>query len=481
LQENISVTQAGLLEVTVKQISVALLLAMIVLVVIAATAVATAQTYTDLYSFGSNPGDPLNPTWSGILAQGRDGNMYSTAPYGGASNMGAVFKITPSGVLTVLYSFHGTDGRSPQSGLTLATDGNFYGTTAGGGSFGHGTLFRITSSGELTTLHNFAGGTGGSSPTAPPIQGLDGSLYGTSAGGSVSQGSVYKMTPSGVFKTIHTFDGTHGANPYAPLLQATDGYFYGTTYNGGTAGTGVVFRISSSGKFTVLFNFSDTYSGIGSNPVAPLIQAADGNLYGLTKFGGSDYNWGGVAFKIAPGDEYTYFDDFYFGATGGNPLGGFTQANDGNMYSADSYGGGYHDGGGVLFRFDYLGNCTGLYWFPDHTNPQDTLLQHTNGVLYGNTLQGGNGGGTFYSFDMDLPPFVSFLPAAGKMGKTVEFLGQGFTGASDVSFNGIGATFKVVSDTFLIAVVPAGATTGFATVTTPSKILTSNKEFRVMP
>jgi uncharacterized repeat protein (TIGR03803 family) len=469
----------------------ALMLAMIVLVVVSVTAVATAQTYWDLYNFGSiHPGDPMNPTWAGIIAQGRDGNMYSTAPLGGANNLGAVFKITPAGKLSVLYSFHGTDGQSPQSGLTLATDGNFYGTTSSGGVFGYGTIFRITSKGRVTTLYNFPGGKDGSTPTAPPIQGLDGNLYGTSLGGNGNKGSVWTMTPYGAFTTLHTFDGKHGANPCAPLVQATDGYFYGTTYNGGTSGTGIVFRVSSSGKFTVLFNFADIYSDtpIGANPAAPLIQANDGNLYGVTEYGWDYYGEGyypGVVFKIAPGNEFTVIYAFSDGFLGGDPIGGLTQATDGYMYGANTAGGGYHDGGGVLYRIDYSGNSAGFYAFPDGgagSRPQDTMLQHTNGVLYGTTNQGGRlGGGTFYSFNMGLAPFVSFLPAAGNVGKTVEFLGQGFTGTTDVSFNGAAATFMVVSDTYLTAVVPAGATTGFATVTTTGGILTSSKEFRVMP
>jgi hypothetical protein len=80
---------------------------------------------------------------------------------------------------------------------------------------------------------------------------------------------------------------------------------------------------------------------------------------------------------------------------------------------------------------------------------------------------------------MGLPPFVSLAPPAGKVGRRIEFLGQGFTGTTAVSFNGVAANFKVVSDTFLTAHVPSGATTGFVTVTTPGGTLKSNREFRV--
>jgi hypothetical protein len=109
-----------------------------------------------------------------------------------------------------------------------------------------------------------------------------------------------------------------------------------------------------------------------------------------------------------------------------------------------------------------------------------TLTQHTSGILYGDTQIGGTfNAGVFYSLDAGLTPFVSLLPYSGRAGKSIEFLGQGFTGTTAVSFNGTAATFTVMSDTYLTAVVPNGATTGFVTVMTPGGTLTSNKEFRV--
>src|SRR5439155_24542570 len=110
-------------------------------------------------------------------------------------------------------------------------------------------------------------------------------------------------------------------------------------------------------------------------------------------------------------------------------------------------------------------------------------IQHTNGTLYGDSENGGIGGGTFFSINVALPPlaFVSLLPYAGKVGATIEFLGQGFTSTSAVSFNGTAATRTVVSGTYLTATVPGGAGTGLVTVTTSSGTLKSNKIFRVIP
>ena len=226
---------------------------------------------------------------------------------------------------------------------------------------------------------------------------------------------------------LFSFDGTHGANPYAPLIQGSDGNFYGVTVGGGSSGGGVVFKMAPSGRLTVLYNF--TGGSDGSNEVGGLMQATDGNFYGTNNLGGAS-NWG-VLFRITSSGIFT-----------------------------------------VLHDFDWNSGAS----------PQVTLLQHTNGVLYGDTAVGGTAGdGTFYSFDLGLAPFVTFLPAAARVGGMVEVLGQDFTGTTGVSFNGAAATFTVVSDTYLTATIPNGATSGFITVTTPSGTLKSNKKFLVKP
>ena len=108
--------------------------------------------------------------------------------------------------------------------------------------------------------------------------------------------------------------------------------------------------------------------------------------------------------------------------------------------------------------------------------------QHTNGKIYGLApYQGDDGQGVAYSLDMGLGPFVSLVSTWGRVGRNIEVLGQGFTGTTAASVNGTPATYTIVSDTFLGATVPAGATTGFVTVTTPSGTLTSNQSFRVRP
>jgi len=244
---------------------------------------AQGQTFSVLYDLGTNTGDPYSPNYSGIVAQGRDGRMFSTA-LGGSTGAGAMFKITPGGTL-VPYSFDSTNSGPylPYSGLTLGADGNFYGTTNAGGASGMGTVFKIMPSGTVTVLHSFAGGSDGGYPWAPPIQGTDGNFYGTTCANLPDCGTVYKITPSGKFRTLYLFDYTHGYCPVAPLVQGTDGNFYGTTTEGGSSFSfGVVYKITPSGKFTVIYKFN---GGDGSQPFGPLVQGSDGNFYGTTSVG----------------------------------------------------------------------------------------------------------------------------------------------------------------------------------------------------
>ena len=463
------------------------MLALLVLAIVAVTIPAAhSQTFSVLYNFGTNSGDPTNPFYSGIIAQGRDGNMYSTATTGGAHGVGAMFSITPTGILTVPYSFDSP--YSPYSGLVMGTDGNFYGTTRGALSSDLQNVFKITPSGTLTVLHNLIGSYG-SAPFAPPIQGVDGNFYGTTAeAGTYNLGTVYKVTPTGTFTTLYSFDGTHGEYPADPLVQGTDGNFYGTTWQGGTFNYGVVFKITPSGKLTTLYSFDSTH---GESPYDPLVQGIDGNFYGTTAGGGtSNY---GVLFKITASGTLTVLHNFE-SPDGIYPYAGLVQATDGNFYGTTYLGG--PSSLGTIFTISPLRPYTYkvLYNFGNTTGtgayPLVTLFQHTNGILYGDTFQGGGSAGVncavgacgiFYSLDMGLRPFAHLVSPSGKVGKSIDILGQGFTGTTGVSFNGTTANFKVSSDTYLTATVPTGATTGTVTVTTPGGPLTSNKKFRVTP
>jgi uncharacterized repeat protein (TIGR03803 family) len=425
-----------------------------------------AQTYTDLHDFGGTDG--CRPDYPAVLAQGRDGNLYGTTVYCGLYTAGTVFKATPGGTVTTLYSFdNGTAGGYPHGGLTLATDGNFYGTTAGGGANGWGTIFRITPSGTLTVLHSF-NSTDGGGAYAPPIQASNGSLYGLT---QLSR-PAYRITMAGKFTLLSTPMET-----YAPLIQAVDGYLYGTSPGCSPYGQyGCVFRMSLAGAVKTIYVFDNTH---GAVPYSPVTQASDGNLYGTTTAGGAHSD--GVAFKLTTKGVLTVLRDFDGTNDGGAPDAGLVAASDGNLYGANVVGGTNY---GTLFRLTKPGAFSLLYTFDGAhgANPSPTPMQHTSGIIYGLTYAGGNlGGGVLYSLNASFPPFVALMTTSGTPGQTVQILGQGFNTATSVMFGSGSASFTIGSDTYLTAVIPDEGTQGYVTVTTGSGTLTSNKTFTVIP
>ncbi len=433
--------------------------------------------YTDLHDFDTPT--LASPQYPGILAQGRDGNIYGTAPLGGASGRGGVFQITPAGAYSLIYNFDLTHGSNPYSGLTLAADGSFLGSAFTSGANIFGTAFKITSGGVITVLHDFAL-VEGVNPYAPPIQGSDGNYYGTTSSGSAGFGSVYKITAAGAFSALYSFDGPHGATPIAPLIQAIDGNFYGTTKVGGTFGFGTAFKITPTGALTVLYSFDSTH---GSNVFSPLVQGSDGNFYGTTRDGGTKNN-GGTIFKLTAAKRLTTL--YSFNNTGSTPDGvqpyaGLIQASDGIFYGVTARGG--TNGAGTLFKITSTGIYSKLYDFVASTGslPYATLRQHTNGKLYGEATSGGGlGHGALYSFDLGLAPFILVQPTSGIVSQPVSIMGQGLLGTTSVKFNLTSASANLLSDTYITTSVPAGATSGLVKVVIPGKTLNSGK-FRVVP
>jgi uncharacterized repeat protein (TIGR03803 family) len=471
------------------------------LVLFTATAIVSrAQTFTTLHSFCLQSGctDGENPRVG--VVQGRDGLLYGTTYQGGTIGYGTFFKITAKGTLTTLYSFcisFCTDGQYPNR-LVLGIDGNFYGTTSRGGGNNGGTVFKITPGGTLTTLYTFCSKsncTDGEYPEAGLVQGTDGSFYGTTyQGGVLLNGTVFKITPGGTLTTLYNFCSqiknnvcTDGAIPQSELVQGTEGNFYGTTAGYG----GTVFKITPRGTLTTLYTFcTNCVDGGGPNG---LVQGRDRNFYGTTINGG-DYG-GGTVFKMTPTGALTKLYSFcgQSGCTDGvEPLAGLVQATDGNLYGTTANGGA--NGYGTLFKITPIGGLTTLYSFcsqpicVDGLEPQAGLLQATNGKFYGTTLRGGTstdcylGCGAVFSLATGLNPFVEILPISGKEGAKIGILGQGFSSSSLVTFGGTKATTIVLSGTtFIIATVPAGALTGAVTVTTGTTTLASSQTFKVLP
>jgi len=278
----------------------------IFLLCVATAIAAAAQDVTVLAAFGWD-------YWQrSPLIQGTDGSFYGTTYAGGDNRGGSVFKISPSGAATTLYSFGAASSTCcPSAALVLATDGNFYGTTWGYEGVAP-AVFKITQSGTLTTLYHFADY---DTPGAL-VQGADGNFYGT------TPGTIFKVTPGGNLTTLHTFcsqtNCSDGSFPWGgALVQGSDGNFYGTTAFGGAGqsfapvacqkGCGTVFKITPAGQFTTLYRFcSVRYCADGVTPFTGLIQATDGNFYGTTSgfsVAGSGYGNNGTLFKITPAER----------------------------------------------------------------------------------------------------------------------------------------------------------------------------------
>jgi uncharacterized repeat protein (TIGR03803 family) len=318
-----------------------------------------------LYSFTGNT-DGANPA-AGLVRDGL-GYLYGTTQNGGANGYGSVFRINPDNSETILYSFCPVypcaDGKNPVAGLVLASDDNLYGVAAGGGAKDTGTVFRISPTGSFSLLYTFLNNQAdAAAPGASLIQASDHNLYGTSAaGGAYGDGALYRVTLAGDETVIYSFCAggasgngcTDGAAPNAGLIQGTDGNLYGMTSSGGAyhsgGNTGTVFRITTAGVMTILHSFcgDQTYSPCvdAGFPVGALIQANDGNFYGATRNGGAN-NFGAI-FKLTPtGVEtlsFSFQGDTNTNTSGLDPGSGVIQASDGSFYGITSPGGTYSEG-----------------------------------------------------------------------------------------------------------------------------------------
>jgi uncharacterized repeat protein (TIGR03803 family) len=464
------------------------------------TAIASfAQSFNTILDFdGTNGSNSISG-----MALGRDGDLYGTTQQGGSHSAGTVYKISTKGNIVTLHNFCSvtscTDGASPSSSLILATDGNFYGTTFGDGNTstcgapGCGTVFKITPAGKLTTLHNFCSLSScqdGANPYAGLVEGSDGNFYGTtSALGTGSQGTVFKITSGGQLTTLYTFEGMDGAAPFGQLIQATDGNFYGTTSSGGSAGDGTIFRMTPTGSLTTLHSFSGKD---GSTPYAGLFQSLQGiihkplgDFWGTTSSGG--VNGEGTLFTISFSGKLDTLYNFCQAkdcTDGASPYAGVVMDNTGAVWGVTSGGGSanlgmlfYTTDGHILVLVHSF--CTTTC--EDGLQPQASLVQHTDGTLYGTTPNGAEGFGTIFTVSNHESAFVEALPDSGKVGATVGILGTNLSGVTKVKFGSVSASFKKVSATFITATVPTGATSAFLTVVTPSKSFRSNQKFLIKP
>jgi uncharacterized repeat protein (TIGR03803 family) len=381
---------------------------------------AEAQTYTSLYSF---TGQPDGAYANSALTRSSAGNLYGTTTLGGSGpcsgnqyvpGCGTVFKVGASGKETVLHSFTGApdDGAYPQiERLLRDSAGNLYGTTNAGGTADMGTVFMVDKHGKETVLHSFLGTPDGDCPIGGLIRDADGNLYGTTAeGGTFDYGTVFKLDTTGTVSVLYSFTGgADGGEPSARLVKDASGNFYSTASSGGTYNLGTVFKLSRTGKETVLYNF--TGGADGTEPGSFLVRDSAGNLYGTTTGGGNLTNCGGfgcgVVFKVDKLHKETVLHTFtgYLGKDGQWPEAGLVLDSAGNLYGTTTLGTGRtgrkSNPAGTVFKLDKTGKETLLYSFctnwpscPDGRSPTGGVILDPSGTLYGATSFGGTGGCT---------------------------------------------------------------------------------------
>jgi len=410
-----------------------------------------AATVSTVYSFTDDGNGAKNgSTPNGGLALGPDGNLYGTTQTGGITDVGTVFKVSPTGILARIYSFTGgIDGDTPNDGLVLDSAGNIYGTTQNGGvkssvcgganliTACSGTVFKIdtNNNNNLTSLHTFSGGDDGAMPNGGLLL-KDGYLYGTTqtGGSEFDSGIIFKISITDNTMTIlHTF--TDGDTPNGGLVLGSDGKLYGTTQGGGADGAGNLFVIStvsdpttSHDTFMELYAFPNTDGGFpqGLIPNGGLVQDGNGTLYGTTQAGGQ--NDKGTAFKFVPSTgQFTSLYSFTGGDDGDTPNGGLALGADGDIYGTTQIGG---SGYGTVFKIIPANVVTGkdglvpVHAFTgnsDGDTPNGGLVLLKDGYLYGTTQFGGVdannsdiiGLGAVFKLDTQAAPASSPPPSGG--------------------------------------------------------------------
>jgi uncharacterized repeat protein (TIGR03803 family) len=392
----------------------ALTLALVFALLLITLQPAQAQTESVLYSFCSESGcSDGSGSYAGLVTD-KKGDLYGTTYFGGANNYGTVFKLTPAGNESVLYSFCSqsgcSDGSRPQAGVILDKKGNLYGTTSSGGAHGLGAVFRVTPAGSESVLYSFCSQSGcsdGHYPLAGLLMDTAGNLYGTTyLGGADNGGTVFKLTRAGNETVLYSFPGgSDGSGPNAGLIVDKLGNLYGTTVYGGVNYGGTVFKLTPAGEETVLHSFcSQSGCSDGSSPMAGLIMDTAGNLYGTTYYGGDDDD--GTVFELTPAGVETVLYSFTYGyIDGGYPYAGLVVDKKGNLYGASSKGP-YPDDGAVFevsspSKKGGSWSFTSLHAFENGTGdgntPLGTLILDEKGAIYGTTLGGGaNGDGTVF-------------------------------------------------------------------------------------
>src|SRR5579862_1689721 len=470
----------------------------------------SSGTINQLFAFTCTSGASSDTCPQGgrpnLIIQASDGNFYGTAQVTdeGVSDPqgGTLFKLTPAGKFTRLFTFtQGAggflNGNNPASSFVEANDGFLYGTTFNGGKQNDGVLFRISKTGtSFKVLHSFCASVNCADGSIPNglLLGQDGNLYGTTleGGSSVSPcpnsgcGTIFRFEPTiGAFTVLHRLTAVADGVQPSGMIQATNGNFYGVSQGlDAQSFNEDIFQFTPMGKFTV--QFKSVLFDIG---ISGLTQGANGNLYG--------------AFESITAGEINFFEVTTQG-TGFVAFAPFTTlagttnipslflASDGNLWdtnftdSTAPMGSVFSinpQNGAVLQTFAFEG--------ANGNSPEVGVIQAADGTFVGTTEHGGTiseghnefADGTVWTLDAGLPapaPAITLLSTTGgSVGSTLLISGHNFIGTTAVSFNGVSAPFQVLNLQFVSATVPVGATTGPVELTNLGGTGTSAQSFNV--
>jgi uncharacterized repeat protein (TIGR03803 family) len=360
----------------------------------------STQNYRMVHDFDGNIGNATGSSPRGSLMQASNGRLYGTTYVGGIYNSGVIFEydITNDTVIKVHDFGYDPDCNGPMyNNLIEGSNDMLFGMTTNGGAIGYGGLFKFNcSSGTFTKLHDFTGSLNGREPWGSLIESAPGKYLGmTNWGGTAGKGMIfeYDTTDRATFTVKHSFDAYSGGQiPYGSLCAASNGKFYGLTKEGGINNLGTLFEYDPfTGKYRKWHDFDGTATG--AYPQGSLIEAVNGKFYSCTREGGAA--WQGTLFEFDPTTGVvTKKYDFGYSPAPGLPIGSLVEASNGNLYGLSSFGGA-HNNYGTLYEYNISTNTLAVkHDFDNFTNvdgraPEGSLIETNTDTLYGMTTWGG--------------------------------------------------------------------------------------------